>query len=826
MSKSNYGLVDVLEKVNAFRAKMLNRGIPVSVTLPENTIEELSCHVERNENATLSLGSQGFEDPRVNELVESVSKSIVEGCFDSDGKFQEKTTQEATSDLIRKFHEDTVREIIENDFAQVEHKALNQFKEHAKKRWEDEKARFIEGIELAKNRFSFKPSAFNDHLVDTYPLMLSRSTALSEDEVHFARLVHEYVDDKVGVKQQPRDKLKNFFIRNYSNSGSDGIWELWRLIEFILFESDENNDNWTNKLLVKAFLNFLQTEYREFLRKQVSTNLANAELGGIPGIYSLVRGYLATCSPSKFSKISFDKCLLIEGKPAWQFVYLCLRCGDRKAALRASVLANLPVVWIQLLEGIDISLEQLRCLYNSPNVTDSYQRACFCLMDSECDPTNSHSDVVDSIEDFLWLRLSQVYFTSVYSTDSNFNDKFTSLQTQIRDEFGEKYFVNSSENTSDSIPCPLLYCQCLLLTGQFENAIELLCRYPKDSLFVHAVHMAIVLFESKLLGVSESCDNPLLANDEINLYKILKTYAEKRFLSSEGHDELLALLDYLFLLEPIQCTVGKHNDQVVNGFLKALTSLKLDENQIAKIYGISAAFEFAYRRPHSLIDNYLQNSNQALMHFADVLDSEAGNCTTLMSAMLRFHAGNFERAADNICELLALGGFLCIQSSIEHNSKSSEIFKFAEHLVNVLGDKHPKSQATYEIANFFLLFNNRKYREALDLLRRQAKIIPFSFSDVDDCICQFISLPEQLKHAISDIIESTAVCLQKVYKCDDNYSSSIDPDEIFNQSYAQMSSKYLREQTDALIRYSESVPFHVRSNVSKRLLQLCTSCSA
>ena len=53
----------------------------------------------------------------------------------------------------------------------------------------------------------------------------------------------------------------------------------------------------------------------------------------------------------------------------------------------------------------------------------------------------------------------------------------------------------------------MLYSQVLVLTGQFEAAIEFLSRV--EHLRHHAVHMALVLFEMNLLFLPTSCQAPL-----------------------------------------------------------------------------------------------------------------------------------------------------------------------------------------------------------------------------------------------------------------------------------------------------------------------------
>ena len=59
---------------------------------------------------------------------------------------------------------------------------------------------------------------------------------------------------------------------------------------------------------------------------------------------------------------------------------------------------------------------------------------------------------------------------------------------------GESYFSGYQQ--------PYLYFQVLILTAQFEPAIEFMSRI--DKLLCHAVHVALVLYESKMLLLPQS----------------------------------------------------------------------------------------------------------------------------------------------------------------------------------------------------------------------------------------------------------------------------------------------------------------------------------
>ena len=107
------------------------------------------------------------------------------------------------------------------------------------------------------------------------------------------------------------------------------------------------------------------------------------------------------------------------GVAVWPLVYLSLRCGDISSALQAcqgpglaEIKGFLPSV--SSAEGGDIRLgphdeSKVRMLYKRSvrNSTDPYKRAVYCILGA-CDPIDEHSEVATSLDDYLWIKLSQV----------------------------------------------------------------------------------------------------------------------------------------------------------------------------------------------------------------------------------------------------------------------------------------------------------------------------------------------------------------------------------------------------------------------------------
>lgn len=118
-------------------------------------------------------------------------------------------------------------------------------------------------------------------------------------------------------------------------------------------------------------------------------------------------------------------------------------------------------------------------------------------------------------DDFLWIQLCLIR-----DEDNDNSECFTyrQLQTMILEKYGEKHY-NAAEQ-------PHLYFQVrikpvkiksflqfsygfqvLMLTGQFEAALEFLSRTERYR--THAVHMALALNEMFLIGGPRNVQQPL-----------------------------------------------------------------------------------------------------------------------------------------------------------------------------------------------------------------------------------------------------------------------------------------------------------------------------
>ena len=131
------------------------------------------------------------------------------------------------------------------------------------------------------------------------------------------------------------------------------------------------------------------------------------------------------------------------------------------------------------------------------STTDPYKRAVFCVL-AACDPSDEHSEVATSLDDYLWIKLLQIREKGDQASNETLT--LSDFQKQMSEDYGESHF-NAFEQ-------PLLYFQVLFLTGQFELAFEFLFRI--DRLRSHSVHMCLSMYENGLLLLPNNIQAPLI----------------------------------------------------------------------------------------------------------------------------------------------------------------------------------------------------------------------------------------------------------------------------------------------------------------------------
>ncbi|XP_075017095.1 nuclear pore complex protein Nup93 isoform X2 [Calonectris borealis] len=194
---------------------------------------------------------------------------------------------------------------------------------------------------------------------------------------------------------------------------------------------------------VRQALHYLEQSYKNYTFVTVFGNLHQAQLGGVPGTYQLVRSFLNIKLPAPVPGLQDGE---VEGHPVWALIYYCMRCGDLTAAMHVVKRAQHQLgefkTWFQeYMHSKDKRLSpatenKLRLHYRRAlrNNTDPYKRAVYCII-GRCDITDNQSEVADKTEDYLWLKLNQVCFDDNGASSPQDRLTLSQFQKQLLEDY-------------------------------------------------------------------------------------------------------------------------------------------------------------------------------------------------------------------------------------------------------------------------------------------------------------------------------------------------------------------------------------------------------
>merc|ERR1719369_1112047 len=564
------------------------------------------------------------------------------------------------------------------------------------------------------------------------------------------------------------------------------LWDMARAM------SGVTKDRPSSEVVTRA-RKYLETSHSKFIRNVVFSNLSSAQLGGVPGTYHLVRSFLNIKVPHTTQGLDDG---LVDNVPVWAMIYYCLRCGDISAAVQATRgagpgLADTHTLLAELASTPDrrlspqtesmVKLQYRRLVRQS---TDPYKRAVYCVVGG-CDPSEEHSEVATSLDDYLWLKLCMVREDAGGDTLT-----LAALQSLLTEEYGESHFSASSQ--------PVLYYQVLFLTGQFEAAVDFLFR-SGDSLSCHATHLAIALFEQDLLSLPSNIQAPLLSKDtgdkgcnkRINLARLVMLYV-KHFESTDPKEAL----QYFYFLR------GMKGGKSENLFMSCVGELVLESREFDLLLG--QLMPDGSRSP-GLVDNFGDLVDAGAIIQLVARDSEERG---LLEDAVRLYdlASKHERVVELLNTLLSQ----VIASPPVSESRRDRLQRQAVDIARryrnqgkAAGDTAATLFLLLDLATFFDLFHGGKLKEALDTLTK-LKLVPMSGNEVDQRVSAFRLLGEDVRRNLPDILVAAMTALHSQYQ----------------GMKAKGQVEGLREQAKALITYAGMIPYRLPGDTNARLVQM------
>ncbi|XP_016320834.1 nuclear pore complex protein Nup93 isoform X1 [Sinocyclocheilus anshuiensis] len=560
---------------------------------------------------------------------------------------------------------------------------------------------------------------------------------------------------------------------------------------------------------VRQALQFLENSYKNYTMVTVFGNLHQAQLGGVPGTYQLVCSLLNIKLPTPLPGMQDGE---VEGHPVWALIYFCLRCGDLSAAMQVVNRAQHQLgdfkIWFQeYMNSPDRRLSpatenKLRLHYRRVlrNSADPYKRAVYCLI-GKCDIGDNHGEVADKTEDYLWLKLNQVCFDEDGSSSPQDRMTLAQLQKQLLEDYGESHFSASHQ--------PFLYFQVLFLTAQFEAAIAFLFRVER--LRSHAVHVALVLYELKLLLKSSGQSAQLLSQEagdppmvrRLNFIRLLMLYTCK-FESTDPREAL----QYFYFLR------NEKDSQGENMFMRCVSELVIESREFDMLLG---RLEKDGSRKPGVIDKFSGDTRAIITKVA----SEAENKGLFEEAVKLYELA---RNADKVLELMnkLLSPVIAQVSEPQSNKERLKNMAMAiaeRYRTNGIAGEKTVDSTFYlllDLMTFFDEYHTGHIDRAYDVIER-LKLVPLSQESVEERVAAFRNFSDEIRHNLSEVLLATMNILFTQYK---RLKGAAAGRPGRPQRTLEDRDMLLRSQARALITFAGMIPYRMAGDTNARLVQM------
>uniref|UniRef100_A0AAR2JWR5 Nuclear pore complex protein Nup93 n=1 Tax=Pygocentrus nattereri TaxID=42514 RepID=A0AAR2JWR5_PYGNA len=591
------------------------------------------------------------------------------------------------------------------------------------------------------------------------------------------------------------------------------LWSIFQMTDVLLVPAKDTLKSRVAVEMQMAFvrkaLTFLENSYKNYTMVTVFGNLHQAQLGGVPGTYQLVHSFLNIKLPGPLPGMQDGE---VEGHPVWALIYYCLRCGDLSAAMQVVNRAQHQLgdfkTWFQeYMNSPDRRLSpatenKLRLHYRRVlrNSADPYKRAVFCLI-GKCDIADNHGEVADKTEDYLWLKLNQVCFDDDGSSAPQDRLTLAQLQKQLLEDYGESHFSASQQ--------PFLYFQVLFLTAQFEAAVAFLFRVER--LRSHAVHVALVLYELKLLLKSSGQSAQLLSQEpgdppmvrRLNFIRLLMLYTRK----FEATDPREALQYFYFLR-------NEKDNQGENMFMRCVSELVIESREFDMLLG---RLEKDGSRKPGVIDKFAGDTRAIITKVA----SEAENKGLFEEAVKLYELA---KNPDKVLELMnrLLSPVIAQVSAPQSNKerlKNMALGIAERYRTNGIAGEKSVDSTFYlllDLMTFFDEYHAGHIDLAYDVIER-LKLVPLSQDSVEERVAAFRNFSDEVRHNLSEVLLATMNILFTQYKRLKGVPAGTPGRQ---QRPLEDRDSLLRSQARALITFAGMIPYRMAGDTNARLVQM------
>ncbi|XP_063617418.1 nuclear pore complex protein Nup93-like [Cydia splendana] len=758
--------------------------------------------------AHLLFGSKGIDLQQISQKLDTLSSKRtfepLQPIADSDVEsFLKNERENAILSLIDEVNRNALQTVEDQKW------------EHMVSEWNKEKIKLMNAmIGPSQNWLDLKRTAEPPSIADT-PKKFGHSI-LDPVEVAYSKQVHQY-NKLVFQGSKSRTPLYQKFAQVAEELNDPKVKEMWEIIKTManvpLLAREEDplklRGNPTNQqFFIAQGKKYLEKRYKQYMSDVVRTNPGGALRGGEPGTYPLVRGFVALrlqAAPALSDGT-------IDDRPLWPMVYYCLRSGDATAALHCLRKAGRDhEEFIAALEEHISNPEKalsdkLQTAINFQyriqvrNSTDPYKRAVYCVVGG-CDPSDEHSEVARTADDYLWLKLAVIKSGSTQTESFTYSD----LQKLILEEYGETHYHAYEK--------PLVYFQVLTLTGQFEPAIEFLSRIPRYR--VHGVHMALALHDVYMLGTPRNVQAPLLSVDtedppplrRLNLARLLLLYVRKFELTDPSD-----ALHYYFFLRNLKDPEGK------NLFMCCCTDLALECRDYEMLFGRSDT-NTGVRSP-GLLDQFNNPHIDSKVIALNVAEQLVNKGLFEDAITVYDIAENLEKVLELFCMLLPQvlvaggGGALRARLGTRAEHVSRRLRREGPALPPALVEAYTK---LCKLITFFDQFHAENYDAALETLR-ECSLVPLRRSELEARVAGARCARGALLRALPAVLRAVCTVLVAQRQRLRQAPREALPGAPHTNTDKQL--EWLREQAEVLNTFAGNIAYRMPGDTYSQLAQM------
>jgi nuclear pore complex protein Nup93 len=564
---------------------------------------------------------------------------------------------------------------------------------------------------------------------------------------------------------------------------------------------------------------FLEEQYHSYIETFVRTQRVQAQVGSMPGREQTIAGFVHALL---YGKPHWDRCEKPDNKnPIWAQIYYSLRSGQLDAASTfarqlgdKSPFYNWFSHWKSdpnhtLPQEI---ANQVQSEYRKLSSHDPYKSLVFNLI-GQCDPMRSHDDIYKfATEDYMWFKLNMVIVDDVpmgspallaavassasspsFGMPSSATPAFTlSHFQQLITSYGPDHFSN-----------PLLYFQILMLSLQFETAIQFLestGQFPVETL-----HFALALYYYGALHIP---DQPLTAplmghQQKAPFWNIVRHLTQ--YVRNFEDSNVLASLNYLYIIR---------QENVRNLCIRDLLT---DTEQFSLLLG--DVHPDGTRQPGYLEAFVSQNDWREIVSLAATAYEQAGKYEDAMS--LFDAAMYYDKVVELITKQLSrilTGNGPERQRLIEYAAARYEKYDRDPSrgpLQELRGDKAwAVSLASFrmllQLCDFIDLYHSAKYHEALDTIANLG-LLPFENAAIETCTANFKNVSDPVRRNFAEILLAAMTCLYRMF-------IQIKDEGLNAEREAFLRSLKLRAK--ALVTFTGLINFRMPADTQSRLVRM------